>query len=293
MHRKQLELDDLLAVENLNRERLRILRKLHKEREKFGSQLVSSGMTSIFLVALNLITSPGFFWAIFPVGGMGIGLFAAYPNYQSKTRQLLARLQQAGAVIRGKLSGLLWRRRRTGGSGVRFTPGESASSQAEKLKTAVESQMKGFERGSSPIDEDFQPVLDNYVEQIRLLDHKNDELAQILNSIPTDELEQDMARLKRRRTEADDRGMVEEYDKSISEIERQQRSYTELKNEKERLELRMQSALNSLKQMQLDLARMKSLSGQAEHGSVHMLEDKSRELSEYLEDLRKGYDELE
>ena len=45
----------------------------------------------------------------------------------------------------------------------------------------------------SPVGEDFLPVLDNYVEQIKLLDQKNRELDQIMQGIPVAELQRDLA----------------------------------------------------------------------------------------------------
>ena len=44
---------------------------------KFRGMAVSMGGTMAFLAGLNLVTSPHFFWAIFPIMGMGLGLHKA------------------------------------------------------------------------------------------------------------------------------------------------------------------------------------------------------------------------
>ena len=87
--------------------------------------------------------------------------------------------------------------------------------------------------------------------------------------------------------------MLAEYDQSIRQIEKQQTSFAELKNEREILRLRLSSGLSQLKQMEIDLVRMASLSSNEEVASIGMLKDKSDELSQYLDDLREGYRELE
>jgi hypothetical protein len=85
--------------------------------------------------------------------------------------------------------------------------------------------------------------------------------------------------------------MRKEYERSIAEIDRQERSWRELKEQREILDLRSRSAINSLKQIQLDLARMKAVPGLEESSAA--LRERSTELSRYLEDLRQGYSELD
>ena len=45
--------------------------------------------------------------------------------------------------------------------------------------------------------------------------------------------------------------------------------------------------------MEIDLARMASLSADDDTATIDMLKEKSDELSQYLADLREGYKELE
>ena len=66
-----------------------------------------------------------------------------------------------------------------------------------------------------------------------------------------------------------------------------------MKEQKEVINLRLSSAVTSLKQMQIDLARMKTLSSSKEKTSAKMLQEKSEELSSYLEDLKESYRELD
>ena len=55
-------------------------------RRAFRGHFVSFLAVNLFLILLNLITSPSYFWAIFPVLGWGLGLFFHWWSvYQSKS----------------------------------------------------------------------------------------------------------------------------------------------------------------------------------------------------------------
>ncbi|HUX11551.1 MAG TPA: 2TM domain-containing protein [Spirochaetia bacterium] len=283
------EADEIQSIENLNPEHLRIIRKLNRVRSSWVSHLVSNLTVSGFLVMLNMITSPGFPWFVFPVGAMAIGLFSHFPVYAGKLRDLRRKLAAAGAQIGKRFRD----RSPVPAPGTQGTGDPSPAAQAEAVRIAITSQLSTFGKGESPLGEDFLPLLENYVNQIKELDEKDRELEQIINSIPMGELEKDLVRLTERKKEASDQRVLEEYGRSIEQIHRQQHSFRELRNEKEMLHLRTNSALNSLKQMQIDLARMKSISSGSDAGSLSLLKEKSGELSQYLEDLREGYRQLE
>jgi hypothetical protein len=86
--------------------------------------------------------------------------------------------------------------------------------------------------------------------------------------------------------------LVKEYDKSIAEIDRQRQSFDSLKEQKEIISLRMNSSINSLKQMQIDIARMRSIRDGGEGAGLKLLREKSQELHDYIEDFQEGLREL-
>lgn len=54
-------------------------------RRAFKAHLIPFLAVNTFLIVLNLITSPGYFWAIFPLLGWGLGLFfQALSAYQTE-----------------------------------------------------------------------------------------------------------------------------------------------------------------------------------------------------------------
>ncbi|NJL80303.1 MAG: 2TM domain-containing protein [Richelia sp. RM2_1_2] len=45
---------------------------------KFKAHLISFVAVNTFLVVLNLVSTPRYFWAIYPISGWGLGLFMHY-----------------------------------------------------------------------------------------------------------------------------------------------------------------------------------------------------------------------
>jgi hypothetical protein len=293
--RKEQESRELDTLPGMSASQLRIFRKFQKNRDSFASHIASTFSTSLLLFTINMITSPVFPWFVFPVGGMAIGLLSHWPSFKSREKRILRELKAAGIEM-GRTPLLpLFRKRGAGGGPamVRVSSNQPVIDQAEQLKTAIQKQLKTFEKGNYPLGEDISAVLDNYLDQIKELDEKDAELEHIINSIPMGDLERDLSTLKTKLEDIEEEKVRSEYLKSIEQIEKQKRSFSSLKNEKDIIHLRLNSAVNTLKQMQIDLARMKSISASGELPSVSMLKEKSGELSEYLDDLRDGYDELE
>ncbi len=58
--------------------RFQIARQRVEEKKKFYSHLTTYLVMSIFFVLLNLFTSPGRWWFVFPVLGWGIGIVIQY-----------------------------------------------------------------------------------------------------------------------------------------------------------------------------------------------------------------------
>ncbi|MEH2449254.1 MAG: 2TM domain-containing protein [Nostoc sp.] len=69
-------------------------------RRDFWTHFVSFIAVNLFLILLNLITSPSYFWAIFPVIGWGLGLFFHWWSvYQIKTEDYEIAFQKWRAQI--------------------------------------------------------------------------------------------------------------------------------------------------------------------------------------------------
>ena len=64
-------------------------------------------------------------------------------------------------------------------------------------------------------------------------------------------------------------------------------------NEQEIIDLRLKSAIGGLNQMRLDIARMDSRTIPSDTADLDILKTQVREISDYIHDLEKGFEELE
>ncbi len=285
VRRQNREVREMRNMRRLTRKQLRTYRKLVKARNGWGGHFLSTTMVSVMLMVIWGTTggAGAFFWPIFPIGAMAIGLLAHYPAFKANERRIARQLQSEGIEL----------------STAPAPPQISGPSldaplavQAEQIRSGILEMVRRFGK-QSPLGDDFEPMLDNYVNQIRELSRRDSEIDQIIQSIPVGELDRDLLQLERKAEDASTQAMREEYEHSAQQIRRQQRSVQDLRQQRERLSLRLGSALNSLKQLQLDLARMQTAAPDEDDTATRLLRDKSDELTQYLEDLREGYREIE
>lgn len=267
-----------------------LYRKLTKNRRGWASHLTSTVATSALLVVINGITWGGFPWAIFPIAGMSIGLFTHYPGFRSKDRRLLRQLAEQGVDLARLERGVgLFPVRGAAVSAAKTgAPGDAVEQEARQLREVI---VKRLEDSRTPdLGEEFRNALDGFVTQVAELQATSREIEGIIAEIPQDALEKDLRDLRQKRDSAESERMREEYDTSIAEVERQQRSYASLQEDAEMIRLRVNSAMNALRQMNIDLLRMRSSGGVGE--TAESLRSRALELSRQIEDLHNAYEEL-
>jgi len=265
----------------------KMVRRYHKARASVSATLASTISVAAFLLMINLIVSPGFLWAAFPIAGLFIAIVTSISSYASRRGSFRKRLKELFASKGRKAA--------TGSDSLAATvAGEDPPvvKQALRIADSILEQSKKLDPTRAYLGEDLEPLLTNYIGQIRTLNQRGREVEEIMAAIPRVELQKDLSALRARYDKAEDISLRREYQKSIDQIERQNKSFDELENQKELLDLRITGSLNSLKQMQIDLARMTGISAAKEIDSIGRLRDRSRELSDYLQDFSEGYDEI-
>jgi len=114
-----------------------------------------------------------------------------------------------------------------------------------------------------------------------------------MQEIPKAEIEDDRRKLEAKVESAASEKLKQEYCRSIEELDQHITAYHKLEEQRELLDLRIRSAINTLKKLRLDIARINSIT--QVHSMPHFDEVKqqSEELSEYMQDLAGGYQELQ
>jgi hypothetical protein len=87
--------------------------------------------------------------------------------------------------------------------------------------------------------------------------------------------------------------MRSKYEDSIREVEAQEESFKALNEQRELIDLRLRSSVNQIQQLRLDLAKAKAADKEREallpESLISSVRSRSEELSNYIEDLKKGH----
>ena len=143
------------------------------------------------------------------------------------------------------------------------------------------------------IDSDIEELLEKHMKQIRLLVERNRDINALYDTSSVDEIEARLEKLKVQFHNAKNESLKSEYGKSIKQCEHHRNSFLELSNQKEILYLKLSSAVMSLKQLEVDMANMKEIITNEEYSSLRTFEDKSNDLSNYVDNLKQSYRNLE
>ncbi len=299
--RKKERLKELEKLPVMDADGLSVFKTLQKKKDSFWLHLASAFSTSAFLAAVNAVVSPQFKWFLFPAAAMFIGLLSHAVSYSAKKRELKEELKDllgaAGAKRRTSAARKSVRAEADDGCGA-YRPLVAEARSVRDSVAAMLSPAKGAKRGKAgaagiPADDDLLPTVDAYVEQVALLAERTCEADLIIEQIPMDAVRADKASLRTKLETAQNDGLRKEYEKSLAELERQERSFEELEDQRELLELRLRSSVNTLKQLRIDLARLSGMPAGGENATVDALRGKTLELNRYLDDLRAGYAELD
>ena len=147
------------------------------------------------------------------------------------------------------------------------------------------------------ITEDFlidtiPELVDNYILQIKTLLEKNEEFTEILNSNPYEKLLKNREEITRKLNNSDNVQLKDQYKTSLLELDNHMAANKKIANQNEMFILKINSALNSIRMLQLDLANL-NVEKMSHNEVMKVLKRKSNDLSERLADLQSGYSELE
>ena len=289
LRNKRREARELQALPALSKQQLKKLRSFHRERSKFSERVVSTVSISAFLFGINLITTGLFpFWSVFPIVILGCGLLINLPTFRSRKKQLFSELRETGVPV-----DQLKRANRLKISFQDRPPNlNPMQAEAERLQAAVLAQITGM-RDKSFLGENFEQVLNDYVTQVVELSKKDAEIHNTLSSIPMTTIENELLDLQRQHEKAGNPTLKVELEKTMESIRKQQNSYIELQRQQQLLKARLSNAINSLRQLQLDLVRMKQAPEIDELPPVDQLLTETGEIHHYLSDLEVEYRRLE
>lgn len=270
------EYAEVEAMQRPTRRTLKKHRKLWRARRALATHTAQTASVSALLTMINIVGGGGFPWAGIPIGAMMIGLIA----HRARARATIAELQRELGNDVGTLSG-------TG------DPTGDVVQRAKAIRDAIVRQLDSSPSIAQQLGSDYREALTTYVRQVERITIARAEIERTLGSIPIASVEQERAEIERKLASSSNERIGRELRVHLEQLDRQRNSYSELTAEQEMLGLRATSALNTLTQLQIDLARAKNVHPDAAGDPLADLRRRSQDLSSYLEDLREGYRELE
>lgn len=289
MLRGRAKIAELERLPALGGESLDAYKKLNRVRDSMAMHTASALSVPVLLFTINLLTSPGFLWAAIPSGIMALsflGHLASYPVTKNGLVKKILRLEGAPSW-RELLAGGRERRNAARAAG----PYAGLYADAVAARDDIARAIKADKAYAAEFGKDMLPSLDRYVGQVKLLTQSINEIDELVAGIPLADLAKDKAEMQKKMGASDSSSLKAEYKRSIEEIERQERASKELEDQREVLKLRLSSSVNSLKQLKLDMARMKALPQSSEHEAIEEIRRKASAMAGYLDDLKAGYDE--
>ncbi len=281
---KEREIEKMPVIDS---EALDIYKKINRVRDSMASHAATVLTVPTLLVLINAITSSGFWWSAIPAGIIVLsflGHLAAFPaSIGSLKKKLFKRL---GVSSWGELfSTGKTRRTMTAAAGSYASFYQEAEAARDEIIRTIKADK------NSGLDKDIIPTLNKYVDQVKMLTQSVNEIDGIVSAIPLVELRHDKLDLSEKLEKAVSPALKGEYRKSIDEVDRQIRASKDLAEQGEVLKLRMRSSVNALKQLKLDMARLKAMPESNSHAAIEDIRAKAAELAGYMEDLKTGYAE--
>lgn len=285
--------------DTVTKHQFKLINKLQKTEEGLAAHIASYISVNGFLLMVNLITSSGHLWFIYPLLGWGVGFTIHSATSISGRKQTLADLENSGydtALLGYKGTSLPDPVDRT------IPPSAPASDkhageyqnildQSRKLKTAVIKQVKNSNKIQKQKAGEIEELLNDFNTNMHLLIQQDEKISQTIATASQPEAESELARLQKKLEETGSDSLRAEYKNSIAQLENYRQSFEELADQKELIFLRISGALMSLKQLQLDLQKMEEIS-LTSRDSPESFEEKLADLSDYVRILQESYQDF-
>jgi len=282
MNRRR-ELAQVSRVAECVKEALGVIRA-HQRCVGAWKQHLSAFITAnAYVWGINAVTSMAFPWAAFPTGAWTVGLVCHAMGNAAKRRRLEKRFAELGgdpSLLRS--GGPIKAAKPAAGP---FTMKARAIAEAMSARYRAEKSMRSHWS-------EVAPLLGTAIAQIEELEAKRLEFDRITASITDEGLEAELAELREKRDRASAERVRKEYDRSIAQGESRLKAHEDLRQRGEILDLRLQSAVNLIKQLEIDGARIATLDGYEEPASIALIRSKTAENQAFLEDYRDSLDRI-
>lgn len=265
-------LQETKAITVMNENDVDSLIKIQKSRHDFYLHIISNIAVSIYLLMINIITSPGFMWSFIPIIAMGVGVASHWGPYTN--RKSYAETEE------------------TFGNDLNEDVPNSQLQRAMTLRDSIIIVINEIRVKFKYFAADLLPKIDSYVETIKLLTKKEEDLEESLKQVSQEELNEEKSKIIDKRDKANSDLLITEYNSLINDIDNHINTIKRFKEQRELLQLKVTTSINSLKHLNLELVGMKSKTTLEDTSILDEFDKKSVDLTLYYKDLLESYNAL-
>ena len=278
------EARDAEALPPLTKSTLGRIRKLFSIRRRLRHHLSTAAGLSAFLVGINIFLAPGGGpWSIIPIfWAFGTPLAIHYAVARSRRKRLRRELEEATAHHAGSEAG----------AAEPLTRHAPLLAEAAELRETILAELREGGEEAERWRSELQPELDAYTEHIGALLQARSNLERAAARVSAAEVTQELAALRGKLEDASSPDLRREYQTAMQQYEEQLKTLQDLQERVEMIDLRAKSAVLALQQLSLDIPRLRTAPA-GDSPALSSLRDKSQELTQYLDDLRAGHQDLE
>ena len=284
------EARDAETLPPLTKSTLARVRKLFSIRRRLRHHLSTVAGLSAFLVGINIFLAPGGPWSIIPIfWALGTPLAIHYAVARSRRRRLRRELEQAGVEDDSATA------RHAGseaGAAEALTRHAPLLAEAAELRETILGELQEGGEEAERWRAELQPELDAYTQHINALLQARSNLERAAARVSAAEVTQELAALRGKLEGTSSPNLRREYQTAVEQYEGQLKTLQDLQERVEMIDLRARSAVLALQQLCLDIPRLRTAPA-GESPALASLRDKSQELTQYLDDLRAGHQDLE
>lgn len=162
------------------------------------------------------------------------------------------------------------------------------------LRNEIIQKVKNTDTLTSELVGDIEPLADKYINQVKRLIERDKKLKVIISGISQQNIDENINDFKQKYETTENQELKKEYETAISKYEQHKNTYKDFSEQREIIKMRLDSTVINLEQMKFDLIKLESLNTYEQREEVSkMFEEKSKELSNYLEILQNNYNDDE
>ncbi|GEM_PF-5971969 len=165
-------------------------------------------------------------------------------------------------------------------------------SKIRSTKTEIFEQIKKTKSDASYLVQEIRPLIENYMQQTEELAERDKKIRKVLSQVSVEYMVQNLDDLRKNSYKATNLELKEEYARSIEKYEKQIKTHQELAEQQQVVRLRLKNTTTTLQQIKMDLVKMEGIVSQETRDRFYKsLEEKSKELNEYLGILKESYEQ--